>query len=465
MKKSSLICLTTIGLFALQGLLQSCDNEDSPDILTHEISSINVAPTNVLKSEAINVAHNFSRLGKGRENSTESRSTATVGYLNNRLGELVAYVVNTPGEGWVIVSSTRNTVPVLAYSDDPSSTFLVTSDLHEGILMWLDEITPAVTGRTTATDEQSAQISAEWESLSSEATAIASTGLPTGNSPQAIACRNRLKELNETYYSDGWSFTTLSNVSGVTMPSSVFSLADQYDSPYEYTIVGLKADPSSVNVGPLIQTRWHQEADFNKLCPHQYLAGCVAVAMAQIMNYHRHPSTYDWTKMDYYTATEECQRLIADIGQAVQMGYGPNLSGASPENTEEGFKAFGYQAELKDLKREEVEQEIIYNRHPVYSRGNNPIYGYGHAWICDGVIRNKDHHFYYVEYINSVNEYSNKGETFIYNPGSIGESLYPQYHMNWGWNDESTVGWYTSLSPSESEFTTNRQSIIVSPER
>ena len=50
MKKSSLICLTTIGLFALQGLLQSCDSEDSPDILTHEISSINVAPSNVLKS-------------------------------------------------------------------------------------------------------------------------------------------------------------------------------------------------------------------------------------------------------------------------------------------------------------------------------------------------------------------------------------------------------------------------------
>ncbi len=97
MKKSSLICLTTIGLFALQGLLQSCDSEDSPDILTHEISLNQCCPSNVLKSEAINVAHNFSRLGKGREISTESRSAATVGYLNNRLGELVAYVVNTPG--------------------------------------------------------------------------------------------------------------------------------------------------------------------------------------------------------------------------------------------------------------------------------------------------------------------------------------------------------------------------------
>lgn len=54
------------------------------------------------------------------------------------------------------------------------------------------------------------------------------------------------------------------------------------------------------DVKPLILTRWGQHHPFNLLCPKtestkgeatNMLAGCGPVAMAQMVNYHRYPST------------------------------------------------------------------------------------------------------------------------------------------------------------------------------
>lgn len=54
-----------------------------------------------------------------------------------------------------------------------------------------------------------------------------------------------------------------------------------------------RTDP--VQVGPLLDSNWHQNAPFNNLCPiwpgdgERSFAGCVAIAMAQIMKYHEWP--------------------------------------------------------------------------------------------------------------------------------------------------------------------------------
>lgn len=49
-------------------------------------------------------------------------------------------------------------------------------------------------------------------------------------------------------------------------------------------------------IAPLLTTKWNQFAPYNNLCP-EYdggisLTGCVATAMAQIMNYHQWPEEY-----------------------------------------------------------------------------------------------------------------------------------------------------------------------------
>ncbi len=61
-----------------------------------------------------------------------------------------------------------------------------------------------------------------------------------------------------------------------------------------------KASGSRTMVGPLVTARWHQGEPFNDLCPPGTPVGCVATAMAQIMQFHQWPDegigdhTYYW---------------------------------------------------------------------------------------------------------------------------------------------------------------------------
>ena len=54
--------------------------------------------------------------------------------------------------------------------------------------------------------------------------------------------------------------------------------------------------PHHQAVAPLITSRWRQTAPYNGLCPlvagsNLSFTGCVATAMAQIMNYYKYPES------------------------------------------------------------------------------------------------------------------------------------------------------------------------------
>ncbi len=109
--------------------------------------------------------------------------------------------------------------------------------------------------------------------------------------------------------------------------------------------------------GPLMTTTWHQGAPYNNYCPidpttgKRCVVGCVATAMAQVMNYHQYPSSATFTATDNYvtdtrgisinapTATfsnltypandTAAARLSYACGVAVEMNYTSEGSGAS----------------------------------------------------------------------------------------------------------------------------------------
>ena len=179
-------------------------------------------------------------------------------------------------------------------------------------------------------------------------------------------------------------------------------------------------------VEPLIKTSWYQIAPYNNLTPLDdgvpSLTGCVATAMAQIMNYWQWPkqgngqhtntrsnthetrdfsqSVYDWDNMlDSYidgeyndTQANAVARLMADIGTASNMGY---TCGSSAAYSVDAFMAlpryFGYdeenmcivyrvdyQSDWDDLLREELSAG-----RPMYYTGMDRG-GESHAFICDG---------------------------------------------------------------------------------
>lgn len=176
-------------------------------------------------------------------------------------------------------------------------------------------------------------------------------------------------------------------------------------------------------VAPLIQTHWNQGDPYNQQCfttsGEQAVTGCVATALAQVMYYHKWPqgstseipayssfsalpaTSFDWDKMkpvylntgeDDETAEAAVAKLMHYCGQAVQMSYGEEASGAPSNYIPNALKNyFGYPNSPEFVSRNsfttEEWDELIYNElkygRPVLY-GANTSGGSGHQFICDG---------------------------------------------------------------------------------
>lgn len=184
-------------------------------------------------------------------------------------------------------------------------------------------------------------------------------------------------------------------------------------------------------IAPLIKSAWGQGYPFNKYCPQvdgtTAPTGCVATAMAQIMNYYEYPeqgtgyqtytvkdnrgivstkfysirNTYDWANMlDFYpfVYTDEqadaVSKLMMDCGASVKMTYASAGSGAMLDDAARAFITnFGYNSLtmsflLRDYYADDEWHYLLYeelsNGRPILYGGADPLLG-GHAFIFDGM--------------------------------------------------------------------------------
>lgn len=177
--------------------------------------------------------------------------------------------------------------------------------------------------------------------------------------------------------------------------------------------------------GPLLTTRWNQNMYYNTYCPWDAAAGsyydyrvpngCVALACAQILNYHQYPSqgqgaviylptgypmqtvyynrhTYHYEAMcnEPQSYANEIAKLAYHLGVALKMQYGPDGSGAITEDVLEQLRdRFGYDWTMTHLSRDiyldtNVNALIAILKNDIDAR--RPIYysGGGHAFVIDG---------------------------------------------------------------------------------
>ena len=104
-------------------------------------------------------------------------------------------------------------------------------------------------------------------------------------------------------------------------------------------------------VGPLLSTQWGQGCSYNECCPDRDCqnvcrgnenawTGCVATAVCQVLKYWSHPNgyNYNYSSMPDYYGNVEVQRMMRDVGDAVDMSYSCSGSGAYMSDAEEAFK-------------------------------------------------------------------------------------------------------------------------------
>jgi len=194
---------------------------------------------------------------------------------------------------------------------------------------------------------------------------------------------------------------------------------------------------STISVAPLLTSTWHQGCLYNSLCPamtgpcEHAEAGCVAVAMGQIMHYWRYPSsgwgsysyyhmgnvnahlsadfantTYDWDHMpDSLTESsseaeiEAVATLLFHCGVSVEMTYSTGGSSSNSNRIPNALiRYFNYSKHIHWESRDDYSDEEwlamiksdLEQQRPVQYSGSGSG---GHAFICDGYDSNNLLHF------------------------------------------------------------------------
>ncbi|MCD7963117.1 MAG: C10 family peptidase [Rikenellaceae bacterium] len=159
-------------------------------------------------------------------------------------------------------------------------------------------------------------------------------------------------------------------------------------------------------VEPLLTVNWNQGSPYNNLCPlkdgERANAGCVPIAVAQVMAYHKKPASYngynyDWNGMINGTNNSATARLVADVGNIMGTTYGWVEDGSSTEYTKAKycFEVMGYK-NVPSFTDYSIHRLLapLRDGYPALVRGYSTrtnnflglIYSYsgGHMWVVDG---------------------------------------------------------------------------------
>jgi predicted outer membrane repeat protein len=180
-------------------------------------------------------------------------------------------------------------------------------------------------------------------------------------------------------------------------------------------------------VGPLLTTTWDQSWPYNVLCPN-VPAGCVSVAVAQILKYHNYPSrglgrhgytcgsypyteanfgetAYQWSNMPNKISevNNDVATLIYQCAVAANVAWSPSGSGSSLYCASMGFINYFKMAfsSMKEVNKSQFTNEEwdsilrneLTNNRPILYAGYNENKSIAHVFICDGVDASNLYHF------------------------------------------------------------------------
>lgn len=418
---------------------------------------------------SIQTVKNMACLFSGNQDKTRSTENIVrnIEPVVSSEGNPMLYIVNFQnGKGFVIISATKNYMPILAYSD--TGCFDIAHIGETGVASWLEEQKAVIAFADQLPDSIKMAYRAMWTdyNVRQEKISIEQQSRSTEDVYRLIA-----NSVNQ-WVSEGYTVYRLSeykntdefrnlpqNVQNQLINMSLGYANPNYGGREEVSFV-LKKNAETRTYGPLLQCNWGQMNGYNQFTPNQWPAGCVAVAMGQIMKYHQSPSGYNWNVMANNYATSETARLLADIGTSVHMVYAPTSSGSTINNAYNAFKNdYGY-TDVKLVNYDgEIVMEQIKNNNPVYMRGVDVNNG-GHAWVCDG-YQTTISAFDYIKLMTLQDCPVGYEPQMFTNPYTYPNEPSPStvYHMNWGWEGQCN-GYYTIPNPDGNNFSSDRKILI-----
>lgn len=400
MKKIKQLKWSVLLIFVLL-LIFSCskDNELEDTTINLDENFVNLLHAKEIAGEIYFKNKTNSSKSKQSDNSESTKKTIkNLNEIKNEKGKTSFYTINYNEGGFIILSADKRIEPIIGYSENGK--FDTDEDLYPlGLKFWIEDTKKQITGVQNSNLRQSDAIKLTWEKVEH---------FLTGSTNSIFA-----KPVNPA-------------------PDC-----------YEHEV--------NVTVGPLLYSTWGQSGGFNDalpdiICggfPTQVLAGCVPIAMGQVMKYYEYPTSYNWLSMPWSYGTTTTANFINDIHDAIDNVYPGNPSyfcdgtGVSASaNMGNVLKTqFNYSFANWGTYDYLTVKSNINNNRPVILAGDNG--SSGHMWVCDGYTQ---YSYYYED--------------------CTGYVYYPRFHMNWGW-DGSFNGYYAynNFNPSNTNFNNNKKMI------
>jgi hypothetical protein len=393
-KKNHRFYLLLFLIFA--SLISSCNQENTSEgDLTQNSKNLITEDLALKISSNILFKQNAATSKNAAPSKRKVKNLKPVKYKNE---ENLFYIVNYEDGGFVILSADNRLFPILAYSD--TSVFRTDSnDYSSGLVGWLSATSDTIRSLRKSNIVQSVSVKKEWNSFYTKRLVESDNPINNKEKGRSITKRN--------------------------IPVDPNACEDEYE-----------------QVGPLTSTIWHQRCGFNDFMPAlncsdqtcgKARAGCVPIAIAQVMKYHKFPTTYNWDNMPPNYGTTTTASLIKDIHNSIgsnNINYKCDATSVpSSYNVATVFTKFNYSsASYGDYNYETVKQQLRLNKPVILSGGPKQNFlffaykGDGHMWVCDGFRRS---HFC----------------TFK-EDGTLSTAASHLYlSMNWGWGDYEN-GWY-----------------------
>lgn len=336
-----------------------------------EVSFVDDNSFAVSKDVACKIAMSYSASNnhalRSMQGLQEKKIASTLSVENDR-AEPTMHVINYENGGFVIIAGDNRLDPILAYSTTGEFPSVEESEMPFGLVLWIKNKEDIIDFYNKNNMEQMPSVKYAWDVL----------------------------------------MNTELGTKAVTPPS----ICKQGDQEWH------------INIGPLLKTTWGQGVGYNDMLgtmscggfTKNYLAGCVTTAVAQVANFYKYPTTYQWNSM--CANTSELQRLYKDIFDTFNS-YGA-ITNIDCNNTsikfsyvDDIFKSkWGYKnAVLDTYNSYQSLVDPLSNGHPIIAANKD------HAWIYDGC--------------QHWNECVVDGQW-------IGYLL---FHINWGWNGKYDA-WY-----------------------
>ena len=331
----------------------------------------------------------------------------TISTIIDQTGQPAIYVVNYAGNGgFVLLSATKKYIPVLAYSQNGN--YSITGDLPDGVQQWQSATVSAISANSILPNDSTNNFRDLWDGY----IGVDTTGTGSESHEQEFSVDNVFEEKLAEFKNAGYTIHRMTDES-ITGDAETdeklrgeaeYVTYPEYDW-HKYAVVLEWTEATNLTVDNFMPSTWGQglpNADpetlcnYNQYCPivdgKRSFAGCLPVALGQIIYYYKCPSLgYNWDKMLADAPSDESARLLSDIGTSIGVEYGSSSTSGYMSNAINYLKSIFGNDKVKSYTSYSFNTTLsnLQNGYPVLFEGKltkaNGDIKY-HSFLGSGVI-------------------------------------------------------------------------------